>query len=99
MERYETIYFKFGALVECDHVAIENVYSIDVHIEEDYINMDLNGIDGFVLGTIVQCGSDDIIEETDAITYDVEGQIQEKCTVPIIKNGELIYKEGDIYED
>lgn len=95
MERYETIYFKFGALVECDHVAIDNVYSIDVHIEEDYINMDLNGIDGFVLGTIVQCGSDDIIEEIDAITYNVEGFIEEKCTVPIIENGKLIYKGVD----
>ena len=69
MEEYKTIYFKFGALIECDHVAVDNVYSIDIHMDknDNYYNMDLNGIDGFVLGTIVQCGPDDIIKEVDAV--------------------------------
>ena len=93
MEEYKTIYFKFGALIECEHVAIDNVYSIDIHIDDDYFNMDLNGIDGFVLGTIVQCGKNDIIEEINAIKYNEECDIDDSGDCVIIKNGKVIYKE------
>lgn len=92
MENYYNIQFPYGAMIECGNVAIDNVFSIDIVIEDDYMNMDLNDHNNFVIGTIVQCGSDDIID-VDAVKYQYDGCINENGeTTPIVKNGKVIYK-------
>ena len=93
-EEYKTIEFKFGAMIECGNCMFDNVYSLDIHMEDDdYINIDVNGYDRIVMGTIVQCGSHDIIAELDAIEYNADGCINDEGkSTPIISNGKLIYK-------
>lgn len=92
MEKYTTVSFKFGAMIECGNCMFDNVYSLDIHMEDDdYINIDVNGYDRIVMGTIVQCGSHDIIDEVDAIEYDMNSCINEDGkSTPIIKNGKVV---------
>lgn len=91
MEIYKDIYFSYGAIIECGNVTIDNVFSINMLIEDNYINMDLNDSQDIIIGTIVQCENDSIT--VNATEYQDDGTIDKNNKViSIVKNGKVIYK-------
>lgn len=77
-----------GVCVYCDNVSIDNIYSIDISEEDKTI--ELNGFRNFVEAWI---NNYDEVEEVSILEYNDSGEIALGVEVPIIRKGELVYKE------